>query len=977
MDEPVVPPVSLLSGAAGIGRAKTGGTAGKYPPRKLGIGARVDSAKAGGRLVDVVVFCRSLACVQLACAGVAILWVLIDERHTVDTVGMLGAAVGGVVFWSVLLRQASRIDGRWLGLVALLSTSWLAGYSYFGGEAATTFGMFFLVSAAVVAWYLPDLAAVAQVGWMVCAFWLALWVRVYPGEHPWPYVYRADVDTLLVWGSALCAATVLIRQFKRRVVDSDQRLAAIAECSPDAIVAADRDGRITVWNGGAERLYGYLAFEAIGRPVGMLLPPERDGEDREVLGRVFAGEQIDHFLTERVCKDGSPVSVSLSVAPVRDAAGRVSGASSVARDLTAEIAARRTIALQAQLLDEIDTAVVFSDADGLVRYCNRASEQLYGHTFEELCGRNLLDLIFPDDFRARAIDIRNDARTNRPTEREQLVQNKQGRVFPVHVRLRGVSLDGAHGVNSGTVSVSTDITERRAAERVLTDSRAHLELAQRAAGTGSWQHDLETGRVHWSGGIAALHNLSGDAPASMKALCSGLSAEDSALLAVAIDRCLESGAESDCEYRVAANEHGGERIISARICRVDLADSDGWGMLGVCQDVSERVRRELAERASVAKNVFLSRMSHELRTPLNAILGFGQLLEQGDLPSREHHNAARIVVAGRHLLRLIEEVLDISGIEAGQLKIEQDAIDARAIVQDLAAMTELLCAPRGLRLRTDLGAGEVKVLADDRRLRQALGNLLSNAVNYNSDGGEIRLTLRSSGLEGVCISVSDDGPGIAAENIRRLFVPFDRVGAERSDVYGTGLGLTVTKALIEAMGGSLRVESTVGEGSTFSLWLPSAHTPASEPTNDALPGSAPPTATTHGRAAVLYVEDNADNMALVEALLGDDVRYTLLQATNGEDGLGLARTEHPALILLDMMLGEVSGLDVLAALKSDPATAGIPVVVLSADANDEHVSDALAAGAIRYLTKPLDLGEFYRTIEEALDGPVAAGAPHG
>jgi PAS domain S-box-containing protein len=936
--------------------------------------AKLTSVTPARRADDVTVFCRSLACIQLACACVAILWVVIDKRTTVDTVGMLGVVAGGVVFGSVLLHQASRIGWRWLGLVALLGTSWLSAYSYFGGETATTFGMFDLVSVAVVAWYMSDSATIAQLVWMIVTFWLALWVRVYPGEQLWPYVYRADVDTLLVWGAALCTATVLIRLFKRRVVDSDQRLAAIVECSPDAVVGEGRDGRITVWNPGAEQLYGYSGSEALGQPISLLVGPDREGEDREILDRVLAGEQIEHFLTERVCKDGSRVIVSLAVAPLRDGAGRVCGTSSVARDMTSETAAARTIALQAQLLDEIDAAVVFNDSAGLVRYCNRASEELYGYTFEELSGRNLLDLIFPSATRSEAQDIRLDATVGRPSEGELNIHDRQGRVFPVHVRIRRFSLEVADRAEAGIVTVATDMSARRAAERVLSESRAHLELAQRAAGIGSWQRDLETGGIRWSGAMAALHNLPGDEPASIEAFASSMSAEDWALVRATIEHCLESGAELDGEYRVSANEHGAERIISGRVCRIDSPGSGATGLLGVCQDVTERVRREHEEAASLARSVFLSRMSHELRTPLNAILGFGQLLEQGDLSAQDQQNAARIVVAGRHLLGLIEEVLDISGIEAGEVKFEQHAIDARALVQELAAMTEPQCAPRRLRLTTDLGAAEVRVLADARRLRQALSNLLSNAVKYNSDGGQLRLTLRSSELDGVCISVSDDGPGIAAENIPRLFIPFDRIGAERSEVYGTGLGLTVTKALIEAMDGSLRVESTVGGGSTFSLWLPSADSPAFQSISDPLPGSPPLGATRQDRAAVLCVEDNADNMALIEALLGGDARYALLKAADCDEGLRLARREHPALILLDVMLGEVSGLDVLAALKSDPATAGIPVVVLSADANHEHISDALAAGAISYLTKPLELGAFYRAIDEALNGTVTTGA---
>ncbi len=377
------------------------------------------------------------------------LWLIIQPASTVDDAGMVGVALGAAVFAIVLLGVASRIGARWLSLIAMVSTAWLAGYTYFGGETATPFGFFYIVSAAAAVWYLSDTAALAQIAWMVGAYGLAIWCRVYPGEVTWPQLSGADADLLLVWGTALCAATMLIRLLKRRVVDVDQRLAAVVECSPDAVMGVDRDGRLTVWNAGAERLFGYTSSEAVGQPMSLIVPAEHEDEQREILGRVLAGEQIDRLIAERMRKDGSHVSVSLAVAPIRDAAGRVSGTSCVARDLTAETAAQRTIALQAQLLDEIDTAVVLSDSAGIVRYCNRASEELYGYASEELCGHNLLDLIIPAEFRATAKEIRHGAHSGRPVRREFDVRDKHGRVLPVDVRIRSVLLAGSNGCGAG------------------------------------------------------------------------------------------------------------------------------------------------------------------------------------------------------------------------------------------------------------------------------------------------------------------------------------------------------------------------------------------------------------------------------------------------------------------------------------------------------------------------------------------------
>ena len=907
---------------------------------------------------DVTVFCRALAWIQLTCAAVAVLWVLGDPRSATDTVGTLGLAAGGVVVWAVVLRRASRIGREWLGLVALLSTWWLAGYLYLGGERVGTFGMFFLVAAAVVAWYLPERAAVVQVAWMVVAFWLAIWVRVYRGEHPWPYVYGADVETVLVWGTALCAASVLIRLFKRRVVDSDQRLAAIVECSPDAVMGKSRDGRITVWNAGAERLYGYSASEALGQPIGMLVPAEREGEDMEILGRVLAGEQIDHFLTERVRKDGSRVTVSLAVAPVRDAGGRVIGTSSVARDLTAETAAHRTIALQARLLDEIDTSVVLTDSTGALRYCNRATERIYGYSAAEVHGEDWMKLIIPPGRLAEVRKARVAMRAGEAVDGDRELHDKQGRVIPVHVRARSVSLEGPGGAEGSVISVSTDISERRAAEQVVAESRAHLALAQRAAGIGSWQHSA-TGGVHWSGVMAALHNLPADVLPSMATLAASMSAADWALVSATIESCSQSGAESDCEYRVLANDLGGERIISGRICLTDRSDSGAGELLGVCWDVSERVRREHAEVANQAKSEFLSRMSHELRTPLNAILGFGQLLERSPLAERQQRHAEYVIKGGRHLLTLIDEVLEISRIESGSLGISVEPVLLAHGVQAALELVGSLADQRGILVDADLSAvSDVYAMADLQRLKQVLLNLLSNAVKYNRPSGAIHVSAAVDGGT-VVVRVSDTGPGIAAEDLPRLFTPFDRIGAEVTDVQGTGLGLALSRRLAEAMGGTLEATSEVGTGSAFELRLARC-APKAAPVARLAPSAVkdgPPA------SRVLYVEDNVSNLHLIEEMLVED-RIEIIAAASGRIALDIAPDAKADVVLLDMNLPDMTGDQVLQGLRGCPETADTPVIVLTADATSATRRRMLELGVTAHLTKPVDIDLLKSTLAE-------------
>lgn len=386
---------------------------------------------------------------------------------------------------------------------------------------------------------------------------------------------------------------------------------------------------------------------------------------------------------------------------------------------------------------------------------------------------------------------------------------------------------------------------------------------------------------------------------------------------------------------------------------------------------------EEARAANQAKSAFLSSMSHELRTPLNAILGFAQILSSNAMPTTPEQKmefSNHILKSGRHLLTLINEILDLAKVEAGAVTLSMEAVGLGEVLAECRTMIEPLASARGIRVLFPDGCLDVQLRADRTRLKQVLLNLLSNAVKYNREGGAVVLDCTEAGPQRLRLSVRDTGMGLESSQVAALFQPFNRLGQEGGTQEGSGIGLVLTRRLVELMGGEIGVTSSPGVGSVFwielSTQLPaSASMPASGPTPIlAAAEQAQPAPETAGAPhLLLYIEDNPANLKLVQEIVRFRPDLRLLSAPDGHFGLSLARSQHPEVILMDLNLPGMSGFEVLAELRRDPDTASIPAIALTANAMPRDVERGLAAGFDRYLTKPIDIDRF----NEAIDGVLA------
>ena len=662
----------------------------------------------------------------------------------------------------------------------------------------------------------------------------------------------------------------------------------------------------------------------------------------------------------------------------------------------------RQEALQSAIFNSANFSSIATDAKGVIQIFNVGAERMLGYVAADVMNKiTPAEISDPQEIIARAKALSAELGTPITPGFEALVFKasrgiediyeltyirKDGSRFPAVVSV--TALRDAHNTIIGYLLIGTDNTARKQIEE------ERMKLDQRLRDQQFYTRSLIEANIDAimttdPQGIISdvnkqMEQLTGCTRDELiGAPFKGYFTEPERAEA-GIKQALTEGKVTDYEL-TARHWNGTETVVSCNATTFYDRDRKLQGVFAAARDITERKHLDrvlqernaelqnakiVAEKANLSKSNFLSSMSHELRSPLNAILGFAQLLESEAPPPTpsQKESIGRILDGGWHLLKLINEILDLAKIESGKLALSPESVSLVEVMVECQAMVEGLAHKRGIAITFPPFASPCFVHADRTRLKQVLINLLSNAIKYNRDQGTVEV--HSAGIsEGrVRISITDTGAGLPAEMLEQLFQPFNRLGQETSDEEGTGIGLVVAKQLIELMEGSIGVESTVGVGSVFWFELKAGVDPQLAVT--AL-GASPPVLRVGRNSGpvqtVLYVEDNPANLLLVERLLARRSDLRLLTAVNGTLGLDLARAHRPQVILMDINLPDISGIDALLLLRKDPTTAHIPVVAVSANAMQHDIERGMRAGFFRYLTKPLNVLEFMDTLNAALE----------
>jgi PAS domain S-box-containing protein len=807
------------------------------------------------------------------------------------------------------------------------------------------------------------------------------------------------------------AAVVEVRR-KEALLKTGALQNAILNSANFSSIATDEKGVIQLFNVGAERMLGYAASDVVDQ-----ITPADISDPQEVIARAAAlslelGTTItpgfdalafkasrgieDIYELTYIRKDGSRFPAIVSVTALRDNQDRIIGYLLIGTDNTARKQAEEALlkagALQNAIFNSANFSSIATDEKGVIQLFNVGAERMLGYSAADVLDKiTPADISDPREVIARAGALSRELGTtitpgfdalafkaSRGIEDiyELTYIRKDGSRFPAIVSVTALRDDQAAII--GYLLIGTDNSARKHVEEKLRWTEESFRLmVESVSDYAIVMLDPEGHVVSWNTGAERIKGFNADEIVGHHfatfyppdAVAANKPQRD-------LDLAAASGRHEDEGWRVRKDGS----MFWANVVFTAIRDQAGSlrGFAKLTRDLTERNKVEAAltnakaaaEKANLAKSDFLSSMSHELRSPLNAILGFAQLMES-DSPAptqSQNESIGQILHAGWYLLDLINEILDLATIESGKLSMSLEPVSLHEVLLECQLMVEPIAQKRGIVMTFPGNDAAWSVRADRTRIKQVLINLLSNAIKYNTPKGSVVVDCSSTITPGnIRITVTDTGAGLPPEKIAQLFQPFNRLGQEGNGEEGTGIGLVVSKRLVELMEGIIGVESSVGAGSVFwielpstaplSLVIPAEHTVFVEA---AVPENA-------RMRTLLYVEDNPANLKLVEKLIARRPDIRLLSAIDGNRGVELARSCLPDVILMDINLPGISGIEALRILRETAETARIPVVALSANAIPRDIQKGLDAGFFRYLTKPIKVGEFMDALNVALE----------
>ena len=797
---------------------------------------------------------------------------------------------------------------------------------------------------------------------------------------------------------------------------------AIFNSANFSCIATDAKGVIQIFNVGAERMLGYSAIEVVDN-----ITPAEISDPQEIIARaealsvelstpiepgfdalVFKATRgiEDIYELTYIRKDGSRFPAVVSVTALRDDQGIIIGYLLIGTDNSvgkqAEEALLKAGALQKAIFNSANFSSIATDAHGVIQIFNVGAERMLGYTADEVMNKiTPADISDPKEVieRAKELSIELDtaitpgfdalvfkARRGIEDIYELTYIRKDGSRFPAVVSV--TALRDEHKAIIGYLLIGTDNTARKRIEE------EQKELGRRLQDQHFYTRNLIESNIDAltttdpSGIITdvnkQMEELTGNNRDSLIGTPFKDYFTDPEFAAAGIKRVLSEKIISDYEL-TARTKNGKETVVSINATTFYHRDNKLQGIFYGARDVTERNRlnqklleknielenaKAVAEKANLAKSDFLSSMSHELRTPLGAILGFAQLMESSTPapPPAQKRSIAQILKAGWYLLELINEILDLALIESGKLPMSLEAVSLSEVMQECVLMSEPQAQLHDIKVVFTRSSTKDFLNVDRTRLKQVIINLLSNAIKYNRKGGSVILEHSQSSDDMMRFSVRDTGEGLSAEQLGQLFQPFNRLGQEANNQEGTGIGLVVSKRLVESMGGVIGVQSTVGVGSVFWFELKRTDEPVSNLADSAIMVTETLQYEDSERLqTLLYVEDNPANLMLVENIISRRPNLRFLSAADAIQGIEMAHTHQPDVILMDINLPGISGLIALKILRESPITASIPVVALSANAIPRDIEKGLDAGFFHYLTKPLRINEFLKTLDIALE----------